>query len=190
MASPQPPAGAGRVAAGLRHWCAPRVRARWRRWAGMDCACCRCRGPSGNRSRQLWAGRAPGCAAGCRCSPASASPAPTWAASTSGRASCLGAGAARAGSPRLREAGLWAGLGRTGAGSRRQAVAAGPLNFCVLRRDHPAVIKRRFTSVLVVSSLSPLCVLLWRELTGIQVRRRRGRGQRERSQRVWGRKQD
>ncbi|EQB77675.1 hypothetical protein CB1_000429013 [Camelus ferus] len=35
-------------------------------------------------------------------------------------------------------------------------------------RDHPAVIKRRFTSVLVVSSLSPLCVLLWRELTGIQ----------------------
>lgn len=46
-----------------------------------------------------------------------------------------------------------------------------------LPRDHPAVIKRRFTSVLVVSSLSPLCVLLWRELTGIQVRRRRGRGQ-------------
>ncbi|KAM7329703.1 hypothetical protein ACRRTK_011316 [Alexandromys fortis] len=43
-----------------------------------------------------------------------------------------------------------------------------------LPRDHPAVIKRRFTSVLVVSSLSPLCVLLWRELTGIQVRRRRG----------------
>ncbi|XP_036851686.1 CAAX prenyl protease 2 isoform X4 [Manis javanica] len=37
-----------------------------------------------------------------------------------------------------------------------------------LPRDHPAVIKRRFTSVLVVSSLSPLCVLLWRELTGIQ----------------------
>nr|XP_045015525.1 CAAX prenyl protease 2 isoform X1 [Jaculus jaculus] len=36
-----------------------------------------------------------------------------------------------------------------------------------LPRDHPAVIKRRFTSVLVVSSLSPLCVLLWRELTGI-----------------------
>lgn len=29
----------------------------------------------------------------------------------------------------------------------------------------------------MVSSLSPLCVLLWRELTGIQVRRRRGRGQ-------------
>ncbi|XP_027437340.1 CAAX prenyl protease 2 isoform X1 [Zalophus californianus] len=38
-----------------------------------------------------------------------------------------------------------------------------------LPRDHPAVIKRRFTSVLVVSSLSPLCVLLWRELTGIQI---------------------
>ncbi|XP_027711824.1 CAAX prenyl protease 2 isoform X1 [Vombatus ursinus] len=37
-----------------------------------------------------------------------------------------------------------------------------------LPRDHPAVIKRRFTSVLVVSSLSPLCVLLWRELTGLQ----------------------
>ncbi|XP_045153091.1 type 2 DNA topoisomerase 6 subunit B-like [Echinops telfairi] len=45
-----------------------------------------------------------------------------------------------------------------------------------LPRDHPAVIKRRFTSVLVVSSLSPLCVLLWRELTGIQVR---GAGQRQ-----------
>lgn len=28
----------------------------------------------------------------------------------------------------------------------------------------------------MVSSLSPLCVLLWRELTGIQVRRRRGKG--------------
>ncbi|XP_076971711.1 CAAX prenyl protease 2 isoform X3 [Tamandua tetradactyla] len=38
-----------------------------------------------------------------------------------------------------------------------------------LPRDHPAVIKRRFTSVLVVSSLSPFCVLLWRELTGIQI---------------------
>uniref|UniRef100_A0A4X2JT88 CAAX prenyl protease 2 n=1 Tax=Vombatus ursinus TaxID=29139 RepID=A0A4X2JT88_VOMUR len=38
-----------------------------------------------------------------------------------------------------------------------------------LPRDHPAVIKRRFTSVLVVSSLSPLCVLLWRELTGLQI---------------------
>ncbi|XP_072495335.1 CAAX prenyl protease 2 isoform X3 [Notamacropus eugenii] len=37
-----------------------------------------------------------------------------------------------------------------------------------LPRDHPEVIKRRFTSVLVVSSLSPLCVLLWRELTGLQ----------------------
>ncbi|XP_056657252.1 CAAX prenyl protease 2 isoform X2 [Monodelphis domestica] len=37
-----------------------------------------------------------------------------------------------------------------------------------LPRDHPAVIKRRFTSVLIVSSLSPLCVLLWRELTGLQ----------------------
>ncbi|XP_043826508.1 CAAX prenyl protease 2 isoform X2 [Dromiciops gliroides] len=38
-----------------------------------------------------------------------------------------------------------------------------------LPRDHPAVIKRRFTSVLVVSSLSPLCVLFWRELTGLQI---------------------
>lgn len=55
--------------------------------------------------------------------------------------------------------------------------ATGPLNSLILPRDHPAVIKRRFTSVLVVSSLSPLCVLLWRELTGIQVRRRRGTGQ-------------
>ncbi|XP_074087068.1 CAAX prenyl protease 2 [Macrotis lagotis] len=37
-----------------------------------------------------------------------------------------------------------------------------------LPRDHPAVIKRRFTSVLVVSGLAPLCLLLWRELTGLQ----------------------
>ncbi|XP_049748573.1 CAAX prenyl protease 2 isoform X2 [Elephas maximus indicus] len=56
----------------------------------MGCACCRCRGRSGSPSRRRWAGRAPGCAAGCQCSPASASPAPTWAASTSGRASCPG----------------------------------------------------------------------------------------------------
>uniref|UniRef100_A0A8D0GM06 Uncharacterized protein n=1 Tax=Sphenodon punctatus TaxID=8508 RepID=A0A8D0GM06_SPHPU len=39
-----------------------------------------------------------------------------------------------------------------------------------LPRDHPAVIKRRFTSVLVVSSLSPLFVWLWKELMGIKVR--------------------
>lgn len=64
--------------------------------------------------------------------------------------------------------------GRGRAAQRRLWV---PRTYCSLRRDHPAVIKRRFTSVLVVSSLSPLCVLLWRELTGIQVRRRRGRGQ-------------
>lgn len=37
----------------------------------------------------------------------------------------------------------------------------------------------------MVSSLSPLCVLLWRELTGIQVRRKRGRGQPGRA-RVFG----
>lgn len=82
--------------------------------------------------------------------------------------------------------GAWANWGR----GRAVSGGSGHPELCVLGRDHPAVIKRRFTSVLVVSSLSPLCVLLWRELTGIQVRRRRGRGQRERSQRVWGRKQD
>ncbi|XP_068612019.1 CAAX prenyl protease 2 [Brachionichthys hirsutus] len=37
-----------------------------------------------------------------------------------------------------------------------------------LPRDHPTVIKRRFTSVLVVSGLSPLFVLAWREFTGIR----------------------
>ncbi|KAG9475330.1 CAAX prenyl protease 2 isoform X2 [Eleutherodactylus coqui] len=37
-----------------------------------------------------------------------------------------------------------------------------------LSRDHPAVIKRRFTSVLVVSSLSPLFLWVWRELTGMK----------------------
>lgn len=85
-------------------------------------------------------------------------------------------GCARGRNPRPREAGLWAGL-CTGVGPRWQVAATGPLNSLILPRDHPAVIKRRFTSVLVVSSLSPLCVLLWRELTGIQVRRRRGTGQ-------------
>ncbi|XP_013842698.1 CAAX prenyl protease 2 isoform X4 [Sus scrofa] len=74
----------------MRHWCAPRVQARWRRWAGMGFACCRCRGQSGRPSRRLWAVRAPGSAAGCPCSLASALPAPTWAASTCGRASCPG----------------------------------------------------------------------------------------------------
>ncbi|XP_056383328.1 CAAX prenyl protease 2 isoform X2 [Hyla sarda] len=37
-----------------------------------------------------------------------------------------------------------------------------------LSRDHPAVIKRRFTSVLIVSSLSPVFLCVWRELTGIK----------------------
>ncbi|XP_069036597.1 CAAX prenyl protease 2 [Lepisosteus oculatus] len=37
-----------------------------------------------------------------------------------------------------------------------------------LPRDHPAVIKRRFTSVLVVSVLSPLFVWAWRELMGVR----------------------
>lgn len=101
-----------------------------------------------------------------------------WAASTCGRASCPGAGAARAAGIRApARRGCGRGLGRTGVGPRWQAAATGPLNSLILPRDHPAVIKRRFTSVLVVSSLSPLCVLLWRELTGIQVRRRRGTGQ-------------
>nr|XP_055170951.1 CAAX prenyl protease 2 isoform X3 [Nyctereutes procyonoides] len=77
-------------------------------------------------------------------------------------------GCARGQNPRLREAGLWAELGRTGGGAALSRVCGAPRTYCSLRRDHPAVIKRRFTSVLVVSSLSPLCVLLWRELTGIQ----------------------
>uniref|UniRef100_A0A3Q2ZZQ9 CAAX prenyl protease 2 n=1 Tax=Kryptolebias marmoratus TaxID=37003 RepID=A0A3Q2ZZQ9_KRYMA len=38
-----------------------------------------------------------------------------------------------------------------------------------LPRDHPTVIKRRFTSVLIVSGLSPLFVWAWREFTGIRV---------------------
>lgn len=96
MTSATLPAGAGRAAAGSRHCGAPRVRARWRRWAGTGFACCRCRGQSGSPRRRLWAVQAPDCAAGCLCSLVSASPAPTWAASTSGRASCPGAGAARA----------------------------------------------------------------------------------------------
>lgn len=37
-----------------------------------------------------------------------------------------------------------------------------------LPRDHPTVIKRRFTSVLVVSGLSPLFVWAWREFTGVR----------------------
>ncbi|XP_075693552.1 CAAX prenyl protease 2 isoform X3 [Rhinoderma darwinii] len=37
-----------------------------------------------------------------------------------------------------------------------------------LSRDHPAVIKRRFTSVLIVSSISPLFLWVWKELTGIK----------------------
>ncbi|XP_005533285.1 PREDICTED: CAAX prenyl protease 2 [Pseudopodoces humilis] len=37
-----------------------------------------------------------------------------------------------------------------------------------LPRDHPSVIKRRFTSVLVVSGLSPALVWLWKELTGVK----------------------
>ncbi|XP_028356886.1 CAAX prenyl protease 2 isoform X9 [Physeter macrocephalus] len=61
--------------------------------------------------------------------------------------------------------GAWANRG-WGRAVRRWLWAPG--TYCLLHRDHPAVIKRRFTSVLVVSSLSPLCVLLWRELTGIQ----------------------
>ncbi|KAG9346653.1 hypothetical protein JZ751_006964 [Albula glossodonta] len=34
--------------------------------------------------------------------------------------------------------------------------------------DHPSVIKRRFTSVLVVSALSPVFVWAWKELTGVR----------------------
>ncbi|KAJ8405381.1 hypothetical protein AAFF_G00318540 [Aldrovandia affinis] len=37
-----------------------------------------------------------------------------------------------------------------------------------LPRDHPSVIKRRFTSVLVVSALSPVFVWAWKELTGVR----------------------
>ncbi|XP_037116772.1 CAAX prenyl protease 2 [Syngnathus acus] len=38
-----------------------------------------------------------------------------------------------------------------------------------LPRDHPTVIKRRFTSVLIVSGASPLFVWAWREFTGIRM---------------------
>ncbi|XP_059811256.1 CAAX prenyl protease 2 isoform X2 [Hypanus sabinus] len=37
-----------------------------------------------------------------------------------------------------------------------------------LPRDHPTVIKRRFTSVLVVSALAPLWVWMWRQYTGFK----------------------
>lgn len=36
-------------------------------------------------------------------------------------------------------------------------------------RDHPAVIKRRFTSVLIVSALSPVFVWTWKVYTGVMV---------------------
>lgn len=87
-------------------------------------------------------------------------------------------GCARGRNPRPREAGLRAEPGLDGGGAALASGCSRPPELIVpFLRDHPAVIKRRFTSVLVVSSLSPLCVLLWRELTGIQVRRRRGTGQ-------------
>ncbi|XP_067877930.1 CAAX prenyl protease 2 isoform X3 [Heterodontus francisci] len=38
-----------------------------------------------------------------------------------------------------------------------------------LHRDHPTVIKRRFTSVLIVSMLSPLWLWMWRQYTGFKV---------------------
>ncbi|XP_061461779.1 CAAX prenyl protease 2 isoform X1 [Rhineura floridana] len=37
-----------------------------------------------------------------------------------------------------------------------------------LPRDHSAVIKRRFTSVLIVSSLSPFFIWAWKEVTGLK----------------------
>ncbi|XP_069750113.1 CAAX prenyl protease 2 isoform X4 [Narcine bancroftii] len=37
-----------------------------------------------------------------------------------------------------------------------------------LPRDHPTVIKRRFTSVLIVSALSPFWVWAWRQYTGFK----------------------
>ncbi|XP_067877929.1 CAAX prenyl protease 2 isoform X2 [Heterodontus francisci] len=37
-----------------------------------------------------------------------------------------------------------------------------------LHRDHPTVIKRRFTSVLIVSMLSPLWLWMWRQYTGFK----------------------
>lgn len=87
-------------------------------------------------------------------------------------------GCARGRNLRPRGAGLRAELRPDGGGAALASGCCRPPELTVpFPRDHPAVIKRRFTSVLVVSSLSPLCVLLWRELTGIQVRRRRGTGQ-------------
>nr|XP_057924040.1 CAAX prenyl protease 2 isoform X1 [Doryrhamphus excisus] len=38
-----------------------------------------------------------------------------------------------------------------------------------LPRDHPAVIKRRFTSVLIISGVSPLFVWIWKELSGVRM---------------------
>ncbi|XP_066537985.1 CAAX prenyl protease 2 isoform X1 [Hoplias malabaricus] len=42
------------------------------------------------------------------------------------------------------------------------------LFVCWATRDHPSVIKRRFTSVLIVSALSPGFVWAWKEFTGTQ----------------------
>ncbi|XP_053823973.1 CAAX prenyl protease 2 isoform X2 [Vidua chalybeata] len=53
-----------------------------------------------------------------------------------------------------------------GGGGRRRRRRKGP--GATSARDHPAVIKRRFTSVLVVSGLSPALVWLWKELTGVK----------------------
>lgn len=40
---------------------------------------------------------------------------------------------------------------------------------CLRARDHPAVIKRRFTSVLIVSALSPVFVWAWKQYSGVRV---------------------
>ncbi|XP_036261562.1 CAAX prenyl protease 2 [Molothrus aeneus] len=83
---------------------------------------------------------------------------------------------------------LWAGPGSGAAPGGTGAARAGPCWAAVLGclslacsyvgslyvwgsplpRDHPSVIKRRFTSVLVVSGLSPALVWLWKELTGVK----------------------
>lgn len=57
---------------------------------------------------------------------------------------------------------------------RRCSYLCAWITFCAcfpVVRDHPAVIKRRFTSVLIVSGLSPLFVWAWRESAGVVVSR-------------------
>lgn len=62
--------------------------------------------------------------------------------------------------------GLWGGRGAGQSGPCACCVGNSPV---AVLRDHPTVIKRRFTSVLVVSALAPFFVWTWREFTGVRV---------------------